>query len=73
MDVTAAFSRIRVGDRVVITAKDEFFAFVDGWKGTVSGWNGGLAVVDVVDAEAQAGGFKKQFLVPPDQLALSVA
>lgn len=58
---------IRPGDSVVITAADDFFAFVDGWRGRVSGFNNGLVVV-----ECQNEGMVKTFFVPPDQLRLTV-
>jgi hypothetical protein len=56
---------IKVGQPVTITAKDDFYAFVDGWRGSVAGWKAGHVMVHVVDIE---DGAKKEFLVPPDQL-----
>lgn len=58
---------IELGDRVVICAADDFFAYVDGWRGTVTGWNNGLAEVQC----ARPDGVKTLY-VPPGQLALSV-
>ena len=58
---------IKPGDAVLITAKDEYFAFVDGWSGTVAGLNSGLVVVEC----ARVDGVKTMF-VPADQLTLSV-
>jgi hypothetical protein len=58
---------IKPGDAVLITAKDEYFAFVDGWRGTVAGLNSGLVVVEC----ARVDGVKTMF-VPADQLTLSV-
>lgn len=60
-------SDLRVGDSVLIQAKSDFFAFVDGWHGVFTGWNNGLAVVRC----ARPDGIKT-FFVPPDQLVLSV-
>lgn len=61
------FSRIRSGDPVTIRAKDDFFAFVDGWQGRVVGWNNGAAVVDCRRPDGL-----KTFFVPPDQLELNL-
>lgn len=58
---------VKPGDAVIITAKDEYFAFVDGWRGTVTGNNNGLVVVEC----ARVDGLKT-FYVPADQLTLSV-
>jgi hypothetical protein len=58
---------VKPGDAVLITAKDEYFAFVDGWRGTVTGLNNGLVVVEC----ARVDGLKTLF-VPADELALSV-
>lgn len=58
---------VKPGDAVLITAKDEYFAFVDGWRGTVAGLNNGLVVVEC----ARVDGLKTLF-IPADELALSV-
>lgn len=58
---------IKPGDAVLVTAKDEYFAFVDGWRGTVVGLNNGLVVVEC----ARVDGIKTLF-VPADELTLSV-
>lgn len=63
-----AFSRIRTGDPVMITAHDDFFSFVDGWCGRVEGWNNGLAVV-----HCQRPDGLKIFFVPPEQLAINIS
>lgn len=60
-------SRIRIGDSVIITAKDDFYAFVDGWCGRVMAFQSGCAVVVCQRPEGE-----KTFWVPPDQLALNV-
>lgn len=58
---------VKAGDAVIITAKGDYFAFVDGWSGTVAGLNNGLVVVEC----ARVDGLKT-FFVPADQLTLSV-
>jgi len=58
----------RVGDLVLITAKDDFFAFVDGWPGRVSGFNNGL-----VEVKCQREDGEKTFYVPADQLRHTVS
>lgn len=55
------------GDRVVVDAKDDFYAFVDGWRGTVVGFNGGAVEVHC----ARPDGMKVLF-VTPENLVLSV-
>lgn len=55
------------GRAVIVTAKDEFFAFVDGWTGRIAGLNNGLVVVEC----ARVDGLKTLF-VPADQLMASV-
>lgn len=62
-----AYSRIRIGDPVCIRADDDFFAFVDGWKGRVTAWNNGLAEV-----KCQRPDGEKILYVPPGQLDLSI-
>lgn len=58
---------VKPGDAVIITAKTDFFAFVDGWHGKVAGLNNGLVVVECVRVDGL-----KTFYVPADQLTLSV-
>lgn len=58
---------VKPGDSVLITAKGEFFAFVDGWRGKVTGLNNGLVTVEC----ARVDGVKTLF-VPADELTLSV-
>jgi hypothetical protein len=58
---------VKPGDAVLITAKGEYFAFVDGWRGTVAGLNNGLVVVEC----ARVDGLKTLF-IPADELTLSV-
>jgi hypothetical protein len=58
----------RVGDRVMVTAKDDFYAYIDGWRGRVFAFESWGAVWIKVDDE----GVDKRFLVPADELALTV-
>jgi ribosomal protein L21E len=60
----------RAGDKVIVTAKDDFYAFIDGWRGRVGsseGIPGGHVRVECIDE-----GIDKQFIVPVDQVALMV-
>ena len=57
-------SDIKPGMRVVIVAKDHFFAFVHGWTGQVRGLNNGLVEV----AATNPNGQPVTLYVPPDQL-----
>jgi len=61
-----SLTRIQTGDRVIITARDEFYAFVDGWQGRVTGWNSGHAEVTCQRADGE-----KILLVPAEQLVIS--
>lgn len=65
---------MRKDDRVIITAKDDFFAYVDGWRGTVTGLNNGLVAVTMPGQQLGHDGPSPllTFFVPADQLALSV-
>jgi len=55
------------GDRVVIAATDDFYAFVDGWRGTVAGFNGGAVEVRCMRPDGE-----KTLFVRPENLHLSV-
>ena len=57
---------VKPGDAVIITPTGEFFAFVDGWRGTVTGLNNGLVTVEC----ARVDGTKTLF-VPATELTLS--
>jgi hypothetical protein len=71
----AAMSKFRAGDKVAIEARDEFYAYVDGWRGMVAAIGPkeanachsqvpeGYAAVEVEGARV--------FLVPFDQLKLA--
>lgn len=65
--MAGALLGFRVGDRVIVTARDDFYAFIDGWVGRVSGETAGHVQIEVHD-----DGITKVFLVPPDQLRLTV-
>ena len=63
-----AFSRISTGDPVIVTAMDEAWSFVDGWKGRVIGWHQGHAVVKCFNPDGQ----EITLYVPPEQLTVSI-
>jgi hypothetical protein len=68
--VLAFARRFRPGDYVMVTAKDDFYAYIDGWRGRVGSAEGlpdGNVRVEVADE-----GITKLFIVPADQLALTV-
>lgn len=67
VEMKPAFSRIRTGDQVIITAHDDFYAFVDGWIGRVTGWQAGHAEVKCQQPDGE-----KVLYVPPEQLALNI-
>lgn len=54
---------VREGAAVVVRAADDFYQFIDGWRGTAAGWEQGHVVVKV-----HHQGVDKVFLVPPEQL-----
>lgn len=58
---------LKPGDAVIVVAKGDFFAFVDGWRGVVQGFNNGLVQVkcDRVDGV-------KTLYIPANELVLSV-
>jgi hypothetical protein len=62
------------GAAVMICAADDMFAYADGWRGKVAGFNMGLAEVRIPhsDPDGPACGFVTLF-VPPSQLAPTVA
>lgn len=62
-----ALHDFKPGDHVMVCAKDDFFAFVDGWRGNVTGTNSGLVVV-----ECQREDGTKTLFVPADELRLTV-
>lgn len=64
------------GDKVVVTAKGEFYAFIDGMIGTVEFTHAsGLVSVYMLEKEETiegVGTVKKSFLVPSDELMHTV-
>lgn len=68
----------KIGDRAMIVARDEFYAFVDGWRGVVSGFQSGLVVLKgpgMVGNGIQGGqddAFEITLFVPAEQLAHTV-
>lgn len=68
-----ALHDFKPGDRVIITAKDDFFSFVDGWRGQVTGFNSGLVVVVCKSMEGEPPAMvDKTFFVPADQLGFDL-
>lgn len=63
----AFLSGFHVGDHVVVEAKDEFYAYIDGWRGRVTGHEAGCVRIEVAHE-----GLQKVFLVPADELTLTV-
>jgi ribosomal protein L21E len=60
----------RAGDRVMVTATDETYAYIDGWRGRVGSSEGvpsGHVRIEVPDE-----GITKMFFVPVNQVALMV-
>ena len=57
-------SDVRLGQTVMIVAKDEFFAFVHGWTGIAGGVNNGLVIVTARNPD----GHPVTLFVPADQL-----
>lgn len=55
----------RTGNRVLIAARDDFYSYIDGWTGYVSGFASGCVWVECMREDGT-----KSFLVPPDQLRL---
>ena len=53
-----------IGQKVQIVAADDFFAFVDGWRGNVTGYNSGQVEVTCIREDGP-----KVFYVPEGQLA----
>lgn len=64
---TKTVNPFRNGDRVVVMAKDDFYAYIDGWCGVVVGFQSGC-----VDVMVEKEGLDMEFFVPPDQLVLTV-
>lgn len=65
--MAASINTFEPGDRVVINARDDFYGYVDGWRGTVTGFNGGAVEVQCMRSDEV-----KTLYVPADQLALTV-
>ncbi|KAI3589310.1 hypothetical protein D9X30_4893 [Cupriavidus sp. U2] len=53
-----------VGDRVRVRAADDFYAYIDGWTGTVHGYKSGYVEVHCTGDAGQP----LEFLVPFEQL-----
>jgi hypothetical protein len=53
---------------VIVTAHDDEYGFVDGWRGRVIGWDQGYAIVKSKNPDDQ----EVTLYVPPQQLTLNV-
>lgn len=63
-------ARIQPGQTVRIRAKDDFYAYCDGWFGRVAGWNTGYLIVLVTRFDPDLGRDSTlELLVPEDQLS----
>lgn len=60
-------AQFKPGDKVMVVAKGDFYAFVDGWCGTVRGLNMGLLEV-VCPAATTGPDAEKVLFVPADEL-----
>jgi hypothetical protein len=63
----AVITDLRIGDRVVITAKSPWCEFIDGMRGVIDRFDQGMAVVNVFDE-----GIDKEFYVPVSELTLTI-
>lgn len=74
--MVALISKFRKGDRVRVDARDEFYAFIDGWRATVSAI--GPAEANAVHSQVPGGycavcdAEGRVFLVVYDQLAFDL-
>lgn len=51
--MVATLSSFTPGDKVIICAADDFYAYVDGWRGVVTGYNNGLIEVTCQRADGE--------------------
>ena len=71
---------IRVGDRLMVCAKDDFYAYVDGWRGRVTGFDQttglpvlvGLGMADAGTQSTDPATPEITLLVDPAQLAHTI-
>ncbi len=56
------------GRAVIIRAADSFYAFVDGWRGTLAEIVGSMGRVEVPNKHVESG--KLEFFVPLEQLEI---
>jgi hypothetical protein len=67
MNELVGIDAFRIGDRVLVTARSEWCEFIDGMRGVIERFDGGMAVVKVFDEDME-----KYFYVPTDELALTI-
>lgn len=65
--MAATLSTFAPGDRVIICAADDFYAYVDGWRGVVTGENMGN-----LEIECHRPDGVKTLYVPPGQVSLNL-
>lgn len=53
-----------IGAPVVVCASDDFYRFIDGWKGYVSGYQSGLNIIICINPDGQ----EVEFLIPDKDL-----
>jgi hypothetical protein len=63
----AALDGFAIGDRVMVVARSDWCAVIDGWRGAVAGFDQGMVVIKVHDE-----GIDKTFYVPAGELVLDL-
>lgn len=65
------FCKFKIGDRVLVAARGDFYAFIDGWRGIVVGYEAGCVAIRI-DQEEGGKMIPKRFLVPAAELEHTV-
>ncbi|CAN7304304.1 hypothetical protein [Acidovorax delafieldii] len=65
--MVATLSSFTLGDKVIICAADAFYAYVDGWRGVVTGYNNGS-----IEVTCQRPDGRKVLYIDPGQLSHTV-
>lgn len=55
-----------IGALIVVCASDDFYRFIDGWKGKVTGYKNGLNVITCINPDGQ----EVEFYVPDSDLRM---
>lgn len=53
-----------IGAPVIICAKDDFYAYIDGWRGVINDFTQGYYKVDCINKDGEP----VQFMIPGDEL-----